>query len=434
MPPASTPTRRWFAAPWFLALVLTTTLQMTGSFMNQSMPVIAPLLTRDIGISAERVGWFYALTNLGSVMFLAFGAPVVLRAGPLVAMAGSVMCGACALLLVTVGAWPVVALAAWLLGLAYGPVPPASTRLLAITAPPRHRGLIFSIKQAGAQLGGVLTGLIIAPLAERLGWAVALALPASVGMLVGLMALTMRKHLDLARDPTRSIHPRAIFNLRNLRAPFAAIAADPRLIALTALTTALAVAQGCLFSFCVTFLTSRHATGLVQAGVAYACMQSGAMAGRLVLGFLTDRSGDATRNMLTQAWICVALILLWANIPLPSGAWHVAILAFLIGVMAASWNGQALAEIARIAPPDRVVEATSGSTMISFCGYVFGPALFSAGVAGFGEWHTPYAIVAAQLALTAIALPVWLRRRPASFLLAEDRPHGASPAKEDSAR
>ena len=397
--------------PWIAALFVASLIQMAGSFMSQSMPVIAPLLTASMGVPGELVGALSALISFGSILFMAFGAPIIARVGPVAALGASVLCAAASLLLVTVGVWPMVALAAGLLGVSYGPVPPGSTRLLGATAPAAHRGFIFSIKQAGAQLGGVLAGLLLAPLAAQAGWRVALVVAASIGALAGIGTLAYRKRLDIGRDPARSIHPRALFHAKNLRAPFAAIAADPRLIALTVLTTAFAAAQGCLFAFCVTFLASQHGATLVQAGYAYAAMQGGALVGRLVLGFLADRAGNAMRNILGQAWACAALILLWAHLPLPVGAAYVLALAFLVGVMAASWNGLVLSEIARIAPPERVVEAASGSTMVSFGGYVAGPALFSLAVSGFGEWQTPYALVAAQLALTAFLLPIWLRRR-----------------------
>mgnify|MGYP003347142796 CR=1 FL=1 len=45
---------------------------------------------------------------------------------------------------------------ALLLGIGYGPMPPAGSRILAATAPKQHRSLIFSIKQAGAPAGGAI--------------------------------------------------------------------------------------------------------------------------------------------------------------------------------------------------------------------------------------------------------------------------------------
>jgi len=414
--------------PWLAALVLSTLVQMAGSFMSQSVPVVGPLLTAAVGVEASRIGHLTALVSFGSVVFLALGTPLVVRLGPTRALQLSVACGACAVLVLTMGVWPAAMLGAWLMGLSYGPVPPGTTRLLGATAPARHRGLIFSIKQAGAQLGGVLAGLILAPIAARFGWQTALITAAATGLVAGTTVFAFRNLLGIGRDPSR-----ALFRASNLSAPFAAIAGDAQLIALTALTTAFAVAQGCLFYFCVTFLSVVHGTGLVAAGLAYACMQGGAMIGRVVLGFMADRTGNAMRNLLAQALACAALALVWSNIALPSGAWYVGVLAFATGAMAASWNGLVLSEIARLAPTEKVADAAAGSTMISFCGYVFGPALFSIGVRFFGEWHTPYAIVAAQLALTALVLPAWLRRRPPSSIARALAPHNAE-VKEDSAR
>lgn len=416
------------APPWLTALLLTSLIQMAGSFMGQSMPVVAPLLTAAVGVPAERIGVLTALVSFGSVVFLALGTPLVLRLGPLRALQLSVVCGACSLMLITIGAWPAAAAGAWLMGLSYGPVPPGTTRLLGATAPARHRGLIFSLKQAAAQAGGVLAGLLLAPIAARYGWQTAMLVSAGTAVVAALAVFPFRKKLDIGRDPSR-----ALFALDNLRTPFTTIAAHPQLLALTVLITAFAVAQGCLFSFCVTFLSVNHATPLVAAGMAYASMQGGAMVGRIVLGFMADRSGDTMRNLLGQALACAVFILLWSNLALPSGSWWVGVLAFVMGALAASWNGLALSEVARLAPPERVADAASGSTMISFCGYVFGPALFSLGVRYFGDWQTPYAIVAAQLAITALALPVWLRRRAPPSLLAADRQHTGE-AREDSAR
>lgn len=391
--------------PWLAALILSTLVQMAGSFMSQSVPVVGPLLTATMGVEASRIGHLTALVSFGSVVFLALGTPLVVRLGPTRALQLSVCAGAGALVAVTMGAWPAAMLGAWMMGLSYGPVPPGTTRLLGATAPARHRGLIFSLKQAGAQAGGVLAGLILAPIAARLGWQAALFTAAATGVAAGAAVFAFRGLFGIGRDPSR-----ALFHASNLRAPFAAIAGDAHLIALTVLTTAFAVAQGCLFYFCVTFLSVEHGTGLVAAGIAYACMQGGAMVGRVVLGFMADRSGDVMRNLLAQALVCAALALVWSNIALPQGAWWVGVLAFAVGAVAASWNGLVLSEIARLAPAEKVADAAAGSTMISFCGYVFGPALFSLGVHYFGEWRTPYAIVAAQLALTALILPAWLRR------------------------
>ena len=70
-----------------------------------------------------------------------------------------------------------------------------------------------------------------------------------------------------------------------------------------------------------------------------------------------------------------------------------------------------MAEIARLAPPDKVAVATSGSTLFVFVGYVAGPALFSVLVTLTGGWLVPFLFTAAQLAACATAQTVWLVRQ-----------------------
>jgi MFS family permease len=60
-----------------------------------------------------------------------------------------------------------------------------------------------------------------------------------------------------------------------------------------------------------------------------------------------------------------------------------------------------MAEIAGLAPPKRIADATSGSTLVVFLGYVAGPSLFAAAVPYWG-WHVPYAIAAGQLCLMGV--------------------------------
>ena len=396
---------------WLVGLLTTTALQMAGSYMSQSLPVVAPLLTEGIGIGREQIGAIYALNSLGSVLFMMFFTPLVVRVGPLPAMQIGMFCGACSLLLLSAGVFPLVVLSSLLLGLSYGPAPPASTRILAATAIERHRGLIFSIKQAGAQAGGVLAGLTIAPVAAAFGWGAGVAMPIIVGIAVSLGVTPVRRRLEIARDPPPRITLAGLFHWRTLRTPFATVLGQRQLFALTLLTTSLAVVQGCLFSFCVTYLVTARGLSLTEAGFAYACMQGGGMIGRVVVGWAADRTRNAMRTMVAQAWASSALIMLWVWMPEGLGLAAIGPLALLMGLVCASWPGLMLSEISRLAPAGRIADAASGSTMITFCGYVVGPSLFSLGVRMLDSWVMPYAVVTAQMALMAAITTIRMRDR-----------------------
>ena len=394
---------------WLLALGATLLAQSTASFMGQCLPVVAPLLTASTGLAPERIGNLSSLVSFGTILFLAFGSPVLARLGPIGALNTGAGFAVIGLAVAALGTWPALVVGALLLGIGYGPTPPAGSRILQATAPKGHRSLIFSIKQAGAPLGGALSGLLLAPVAVGFGWPAALLVAMAAGVATALLIRPLRATMDAERDPTRSLHPRAVFRLATLRAPFAAIARAKGLLSLTALACSFSVVQGALFSFSVTYLTQKGMT-LAAAGLAYACMQGAGVVARIFLGWLADRTGRPAANLAVQAYIAAAAIAAFGQIPDGAPLALVVTLATLAGFFGASWNGIYLAETARLAPPEAVADATSGSTMLTFMGYVVGPSLFAAAVPHWG-WQVPFMLCGAQLALMALVQTALLLRR-----------------------
>ncbi|MBN8889916.1 MAG: hypothetical protein BGP12_11035 [Rhodospirillales bacterium 70-18] len=394
---------------WLLALGATLLAQSAASFMGQCLPVVAPLLTAATGVAPERIGNLSSLTSLGTVLFLAFGSPFLARFGPVRSLQMGSGFAIAGMLVAASGLWPALVVAALLLGIGYGPTPPAGSRILAATAPAGHRTLIFSIKQAGAPAGGALAGLLVAPLAARFGWQPALLLAVAVGAGSALVIGPLRAMMDSERDHARSIHPRDVFHPRTLMAPVDALRTSPAMITLTALAMSFSLVQGTLFSFSVTYLTMRGLT-LAEAGFAYAGLQGAGVFARVFLGWLADRTGRPAHNLTAQAYLAAAAVTAYAFIPAGAGLALTATIATLAGFFGCSWNGICLAEVARLSPPDRVADATSGSTLFIFLGYVAGPSLFALAVPWLG-WHIPFAIAGAQLALMAVVQTVILMRR-----------------------
>jgi MFS family permease len=169
-----------------------------------------------------------------------------------------------------------------------------------------------------------------------------------------------------------------------------------------------ALVQGVLFSFSVTALTETGMS-LPEAGVVYASLQGAGVFARVFLGFLADRTGRPAANLTVQAFLAAGCVVLYAFMP---GGWSLgakAAIGVATGFFACSWNGIYMAEIARLAPPQRIADATSGSTLVVFLGYVAGPSLFAGAVPLLG-WHVPFVIAAAQLAIMALVQTVLLAR------------------------
>ncbi len=386
---------------WVAALSATLLMQSVASFLTQSLPVLAPLITESAGLSPESIGNLSSLTAFGTVAFLLLGGPFLARLGPVRMLQAGALLGGLAMILAGFGTLPALVVASFVLGVGYGPSPPAGSRILAATAPKGHRTLIFSVKQAGAPLGGAMAGLISASVATYAGWPAALGVAVGVALVSAAIIQPLRETLDAERDPRRATSLGAVLSPATLASPIAALRADPLLPPLTVLSLSFALVQGCLLTFTVTWLVETRHFSLVQAGTAFAAMQSAGVVARIFLGWLADRTGTATRNLLVQAFVASATVLALALLPVESSAAMITLLCAASGFLAASWNGISMAEVARVSPPDRVGDVTAGTTLFIFLGYTIGPSVFAALVTISGGWTLPMVVTAVQLAVIA---------------------------------
>ena len=396
-------------ASWKVALSVTLLMQTVAAFLNQGVPVLAPLLTGSAGLPPEAAGHLSALGTLGVLIFLILGGPILARLGPVRTWQAGALIGAAGMALASLGGTLALAAASVMIGLGYGPTPPAGSRILAATAPPRHRSLIFSVKQAGAPLGGMIAGLVLAPVAVAWGWPGALVLAVGIAVLSALVIQPSRASLDVEREPGRPVGMRALFSRRNVVGPFAALRLHPLLTPLTALACSLATVQGCFFAFAVTWLTETHGMTLVEAGMVFAAMQAGGVLARVVLGWAADRTGNAAMNLIGQGLGGAAVVAVFVLLP-PLGFLPTLAIGGLAGSLVASWNGIYQAEVARLSPPGRIAEATAGSSTLCFLGYLIPPAIFAALVTLTGSWLLPQLLAAGQLLVVALLVLPRLRR------------------------
>jgi MFS family permease len=396
---------------WVLALSATLGMQTVASFLDQSLPIIGPLLTADAGLAPERIGNISSLNSLGTILFLLFGGPILARLGPVRTLQLGALMAVAGLILASSGSSRVIVFAAILMGAGYGPSPPAGTRILAATAPARHRTLIFSIKQAGAPAGGALAGLILAPAAAAWGWASALVISIAVGLAAAIIIEPARQQLDLEKEPNRSISPAALFKLSNVLAPFLLLKNKPTLLSVTGLAFSFAIVQGSLFSFSITYLVTDRHMPMASAGIAYAAMQFSGVFARIFLGWLADRTGKPARNLTVQAFVAAVFVVAYGVLPTEVPLLVAGVVAAATGFFAASWNGIYMSEVARHSDGARVAEVTSSSVLLTFLGYLSGPTLFSVLTTWFGSYRIPFEIVAAQLALMGIVQIIVSMRR-----------------------
>jgi MFS family permease len=384
---------------------VTLLMQTTAGAANFALPVLAPEITAAAGVPHENIGYLAAISTVGTMWFLMAGMPMLAWLGSVRMLQLGGVVAAAAIALVATGWWPMIVFAAVLMGIGYGPSPPAGSDLLNRTAPPRHRALIFSVKQAGVPLGGAVCGVLLPAAAALWGWRWTLILTALASAAIALAIQPFRARFDDSR-PALDARPSfvAMFSPARLADPLRAIRLAPGLASAAAAGICFAWAQGAIFNLYVTFLAEDRGFGLAAAGAAFAALQTVGVGARVAMGFLADRIGSARRTLILLALGSAALTavtaLVGADWPWPA----VLAAAAAAGVTVPSWNGVFLAEVARLAPRERVGEATAGATFFCFIGYVVGPATSAALIAASGSYTLTFLVAAAFPLAAALAL------------------------------
>ncbi|MDW8399069.1 MAG: MFS transporter [Acetobacteraceae bacterium] len=388
---------------WQVALATTILVQTANSFLARMPAILAPDLTRALSVPPEAIGVLSAATMAGSILFLVAGMPLILRTGPIRALQVGLALGAAGCLMLMLPLWGTALLGAFLMGLGYGPSAPAASNVLQRHAPAAHRNLVFSVKQAGVPLGGVIAGLLLPPLASAdLGLAIAAAALAVAA--AAFAAQGGRARIDTERHAGESLSLAAFLSRRNLLGPFRAVAASPGLLRIALSGCGFAIGQGAWFAFLVTYLVLEKGYDLALAGLVFALTQVAGVFGRIGLGWLSDRLGSGLRTLRLLAVLSGATLAA-TGLAGPWPFWAVGLFALLGGVTVSSWNGLVLAEIARFAAPGRIAEATSGGVLVTFLGYIVGPAGFAALLAAGLPWGAAFAAAGALVGAAAL-LPI----------------------------
>jgi MFS family permease len=388
-----------------VALAATLAIQVYTSFAATAAAVLAPEIARAFGVEARWIGAFVGLVYAGGMFASLASGGFIERHGSIrVSQACVVLCavGVAAIALAPVHAIALLAVAAVVIGLGYGPITPASSQLLQRTAPPSRMALTFSIKQTGVPAGAALSGALLPVLALATGWRTAFAIASLVGLVIVVTAEQIRASLDTDRNA------KGRFSVAGIFAPLALLRQSRALRDLALVSFAYSAAQVCLTSFLVVHLTESLRFSLVTAGLALTSATIGGIAGRIGWGYVADRWLSPRRVLVTIGVLaggCGALM------AIATAAWSplaVAVLAACFGATAIGWNGVQLSEVARLAPPGSAGKVTGATGFVTFAGVVVGPPSFALLSSATGSYRIGFAAFAGASIAAALAL---LRRR-----------------------
>ncbi len=385
-------------------LIATLATQSLATMAAYSFPVVAPVIAKDLQVPGTLVGFFIS-TVYGVGIISALLSPRFIRRFGAVRVSQLVLIATLAMLLAcSLGSVVSVVIGAALLGLAYGATAPASAHLLVPRTPPRVMNLVLSIRQIGVPLGGVMAGLVMAPLTLSLGWQTAL-LWQTVPVLVAVLLLECaRRNWDADRDPSRQILS------KGLLAPVQILFDRPELRRLAFVSFVYSGLQLCFIAFLTVHLTSKTAFNLVEAGWALAVYQVAAVVSRPIWGWLADKWFSAKLLLVWQGFIMGVAALLAGQFTESWAPSLVLMLCAVAGATASGFTGLAYAEWARLGGAQRT-EATGLGSGLMFAGVLLLPSLFSVAVTYFDDFSVPYGVVGGLAALSG-----WLLWRQGSAI------------------
>jgi MFS family permease len=357
------------------------------------VPTLAPAIGAELGLDKALVGAYaglhYALSFFGASscggFIMRYGALRVSQVALLLFLIG---------LAAPAGEWlGLFALSAVLVGLGSSVSTPSSSQILARYAPPRLAPLVFSVKQTGVPVGGVMAGLLIPWLAQQFGWRGALI---AMGVLCAALAVALqplRNRFDADRQPGRGLS--AGDTLRTLRG----VISDARLIELALASATFVGLQAIFQSFFSTYMTIGLGHSLATAGTVFAVAYGASVPARIGWGWLAGKV--SARRVLGGLGLVMAGAA--AVTGLFSPAWPIpaiALVAMVYSATAISWHGVLLAEVARLAPPGHAGGVTGGVLSFVSLAMMLYPLVF-AGLLALTGSYLPGFVLAALPALVA---------------------------------
>jgi predicted MFS family arabinose efflux permease len=313
---------------WTLLTVLTAAYGM-GAFGMLGASPLTPSLVDGFALTRLDVAFIVPSVYVGGLLFSLPGGHLADRWGVRPTLLGALAVGGVGLLAAAVA--PRFAL--FLLGLViagsgWSVVNPVLGKAIVDIFPLTERGVAMGIKQMGLTLGGLVSALILPPIAARWGWRAAVA---ACAFAVTLPVVAAWRPLAPMARPTA---PRSgtAFNWDWTR--------RPALLIVFGAGVVLGMVQSAVLAYLPLFSVQALGFSHVGTGLLIAASQAGGAVSRLGLGAASDRwsSGRRPPWLVFTSALAALIFLVYAWVPTAAPLWAGA-LAFAAGVGAYGWVG-----------------------------------------------------------------------------------------------
>ena len=378
--------------------------QSFASMAQLVVPVAAPVLADALGLAPAMIG-VYTSILFGMAMLGALSSgPYIQRFGGLRVSQVSLLVIGFGLTLAAFDAGHLVlfAISAAIIGLGMSVSTPASSHILSRYAPPRMAPVVFSLKQTGVPVGGMLAGLLVPFFIVLMDWQGALVASGLMCLVLALGLQPLRREFDQARNPNQSL---ALGELGRTLRQVTGLAPLRELALATFVFVGL---QAIFVAFFVTYLVKGLGHPLQTAGGVFSAALAVAIGARILWGWVASRylSPQVVLGLLGLVMAAAS-----AGLALCTPDWPIVAIGAVAMVFtgtAISWHGVTLSEVARLAPQGRVGAATGGVLFFTSAGLLVYPAMFGLILGLTGSYGLGFALAG----LPALAVGIrFLRRR-----------------------
>ncbi|MCG8381576.1 MAG: MFS transporter [Gammaproteobacteria bacterium] len=368
------------------AVILTTLVQAVAAMATLSVASIAPEVASALGVPTVLVGYQASL-------IYGFAMVSAMLAGAFVVRYGACRISQWSMLLTLLGSTLLmvphvagIALGSLFIGIGYGLTNPSASHLLMRLVPVKRRSLIFSLKQTGVPLGGVMAGFILPSATIYLGWQPALGLVGLVALVLIIAMQYYQARWDDDRIPNAPLPRNPFYGLT-------IIWQVPVLRFVSLVAFCYGILQINLSTYLVTMLVEDIHIDLLTAGAILAAVQVAGVSGRILWGGIADW---INRGLWMLVFLGVIISIMTVVVSSVSPQWSVPALylAFILfGMTAIGWNGIYLSEVAKYSPEGQVSAATGASLSITYTGILMGSPLFIAIYQRYGNYADSFGVL-----------------------------------------
>lgn len=353
--------------PWRGRIFLLSLVHTVGTACYLSIMAMGPIIREDLAISSAQFGFFMSAV-FGAQLVSAIPSGVITdRLGVGWTLFGAMLMMFAGTLMFSVAEnFEAALIAAFLIGLGYSFVNPATAKGVVRWFPAEWRGTAMGLKQLGVPLGGVI-GAGGGVLAAFMDWQNVLWIAAGMTFVAALMWLPLTRKPFWGAGGMRAI-------MRDLKI----VLSNRNMKVICSSCVLLNTGQSSLFSYTALFLRDAAQASQPVAAMGVAFAQGASAFGRVGFSYLSDTLFDGRRKGVTAGVVFVGVaaccVAFFVNPTWPHW-WLMALLTVMGGTLA-SYAALILAMTAESVPESLVGSAIGFNGVAWSIGGMIGPPLF----------------------------------------------------------